>query len=66
MSGLSLKESLEASGLPRHSLKKIWDLSDIDEDGSLDILEFSVAKYLIETVQAYTIYSIRILFQYIF
>lgn len=43
-----------ASGLSRLILKKIWDFSDIDRDGSLDVYEFSVAKHLIGQVQEST------------
>jgi GTPase SAR1 family protein len=49
VSGVAAKPILSGSGLPVASLRKIWDLSDIDKDGQLDKNEFVVAMCLIET-----------------
>ncbi|XP_071516526.1 uncharacterized protein Eps-15 isoform X3 [Panulirus ornatus] len=38
------------SKLPMETLGKIWDLSDMDKDGSLDRVEFSIAMHLIYKV----------------
>lgn len=48
VNGMAAKPILSSSGLPVASLRKIWDLSDIDKDGQLDLNEFVVAMYLIE------------------
>ena len=37
---------LERSGLAVDVLRQIWNLSDIDRDGSLDADEFAVAMHL--------------------
>ena len=39
-----------ATGVPTKSLRAIWDLSDIDKDGSLDAEEFTIAMHLCERV----------------
>lgn len=36
------------SKLPNTVLKKIWNLSDVDADGCLDIEEFALAMHLIK------------------
>jgi len=41
------KLELLKSKLPNSVLSKIWKLSDIDADGSLDIEEFALAMHLI-------------------
>ncbi|KAK6062231.1 EF hand [Cooperia oncophora] len=38
---------LKRSGLDNDSLSRIWSLSDVNEDGYLDINEFSTAMHLI-------------------
>lgn len=48
VSGGAAKPVLTASGLPVASLRKIWELSDLDKDGSLDLNEFVVAMVLID------------------
>jgi EH domain-containing protein 1 len=48
VSGAAAKPLLSASKLPVQSLRKIWELSDLDKDGQLDQNEFVVALYLIE------------------
>lgn len=52
VSGASAKTVLTSSGLAVASLRKIWDLSDIDKDGQLDLHEFVVAMYLSEVVKS--------------
>ncbi|XP_073787874.1 epidermal growth factor receptor substrate 15-like 1 isoform X3 [Danio rerio] len=47
LSGDKVKLVLMNSNLPLDVLGKIWDLSDIDKDGSLDKDEFSVAMHLV-------------------
>lgn len=48
VSGGAAKGVLGGSGLPVSVLRKIWDLSDIDKDGSLDLQEFVIAMFLID------------------
>ncbi len=48
VSGGAAKGVLGASGLPVASLRKIWDLSDVDKDGQLDLQEFVIAMFLID------------------
>lgn len=52
ISGAAAKPILSSSGLQTAILKRIWALSDIDRDGSLDLEEFVVARVLIEQVKA--------------
>lgn len=44
MSGDKAKPIMMASKLPVDALGKIWNLSDIDADGKLDIDEFAVVS----------------------
>jgi EH domain-containing protein 1 len=37
-----------SSGLANAILRKIWELSDVDKDGQLDLNEFVLAMVLIE------------------
>lgn len=48
VSGAGAKPLLAATGLPTNKLRKIWELSDIDKDGHLDLQEFVIAMYLTE------------------
>jgi hypothetical protein len=48
VSGGAAKGVLGASGLPVASLRRIWDLSDINKDGQLDLQEFVIAMFLID------------------
>lgn len=43
LSGAQVKAALMETGLPNQVLRKVWALSDIDEDGKLDLDEFCVA-----------------------
>nr|XP_006823379.1 PREDICTED: epidermal growth factor receptor substrate 15-like 1-like [Saccoglossus kowalevskii] len=47
LSGDKCKPVFMNSNLPVDILSKVWDLSDIDNDGYLDKDEFSVAMYLV-------------------
>lgn len=51
VSGGAAKPTLQASGLPAATLRKIWDLSDIDKDGSLDLEEFVLINMLVDLVR---------------
>jgi EH domain-containing protein 1 len=48
VTGGAAKSIMGGSGLPTASLRKIWELSDIDKDGTLDLQEFVVAMFLID------------------
>lgn len=54
VTGAAAKPVLTASGLPSSTLRKIWDLSDIDRDGALDLEEFVVAMALIDMIKGGT------------
>jgi len=41
------KAEMLQSNLPAKVLNKIWNLSDIDKDGMLDLEEFMLAMYLV-------------------
>uniref|UniRef100_A0AAQ4PI92 Epidermal growth factor receptor pathway substrate 15 like 1 n=2 Tax=Gasterosteus aculeatus aculeatus TaxID=481459 RepID=A0AAQ4PI92_GASAC len=47
LSGDKVKPVLINSKLPLDALGKIWDLSDVDNDGQLDREEFTVAMHLV-------------------
>jgi EH domain-containing protein 1 len=51
VSGIKMKEILTASNMDVKTLRKVWDLSDIDKDGQLDLQEFVIAKFLTARVQ---------------
>ena len=51
VSGGAAKGVMSASGLPTPQLRKIWELSDIDKDGQLDLQEFTIAMYLMDSVK---------------
>ena len=46
--GQVAREEMMRSKLPNSVLRRIWNLSDIDEDGMLDRDEFAVAMFLID------------------
>ena len=46
-----VKALLLPTGLAKESLRAVWELSDIDKDGSLDADEFAVAMYLCRLAQ---------------
>ena len=48
VSGAAAKGVLGNNGLPVASLRKIWDLSDVDKDGYLDLQEFVIAMFLVD------------------
>jgi hypothetical protein len=48
LSGQQISPILLSIDAPKHVLKDIWELSDIDKDGALSWLEFVVAVYLTE------------------
>jgi epidermal growth factor receptor substrate 15 len=50
--GSSVKPIFLKSGLSADQLHKIWDLSDIDEDGALDRNEFAIAMFLIHGLKS--------------
>ncbi|KAI8881947.1 hypothetical protein K501DRAFT_324204 [Backusella circina FSU 941] len=49
--GAVIKPVLVESGLPNDLLAHIWRLSDYDNDGYMDIDEFSIAMHLIKAVK---------------
>lgn len=51
VSGGDCKHVLMASGLDKNTLRHLWNLADVDQDGSLDADEFAVAKFLIDSLQ---------------
>ena len=53
--GSSVKPIFLKSGLSADQLHRIWELSDIDEDGALNRNEFSIAMFLIHGLKASTI-----------
>eukprot|EP01036_Dinobryon_divergens_P022737 gene22737-31024_t len=48
VTGGAAKGIMSGSGLPTATLRKIWELSDCDRDGQLDLNEFVLAMVLIE------------------
>jgi hypothetical protein len=46
------RKALMATGVATNKLRHIWDLSDMDKDGSLDAEEFTVAMHLCELVNS--------------
>lgn len=51
MSAATARTVLTGTGVPKAALKKIWELSDVDKDGSLDLSEFVIAMYLVGLVK---------------
>lgn len=52
INGSQAKTVLGSTGVPTSSLRKVWELSDIDKDGQLDFYEYIVAMYLIDQVKS--------------
>eukprot|EP00116_Pleurobrachia_bachei_P006622 sb/3466884/ len=52
ISGKQARDFLSATGLPLDSLAQIWDLSDMDHDGSLSLAEFSIAMHCVAALEA--------------
>ena len=51
LSPAQVKALLMPTGLPKESLRAVWELSDLDKDGVLDADEFAVAMYLCRQAQ---------------
>ncbi|GBG33429.1 EH-domain containing protein, putative [Hondaea fermentalgiana] len=47
--GNEVRDLLVATGVAKSKLRQIWNLSDLDQDGSLTLEEFAIARHLIET-----------------
>ena len=47
LTGAQVKGNFLKSGLPSGNLYRVWNLSDVDGDGLLDLYEFALAKKLI-------------------
>lgn len=47
LAGCSVKSFFEKSKLSLNDLKQIWNLSDLDADGHLSIIEFCIAMHLV-------------------
>jgi len=47
--GANVRDALLETGVPKAKLRKIWDLSDVDNDGALTKEEFAIAMHLINT-----------------
>jgi hypothetical protein len=48
VTGGAAKPIMSGSGLPVATLRKIWELSDVDKDGALDLQEFVIVMVLID------------------
>jgi EH domain-containing protein 1 len=51
VTGAAAKGVLQQSGLPVAKLRQIWNLADLDKDGSLDLQEFVIAMFLTSAAQ---------------
>jgi len=47
VSGAPARQLLGQSGLPKLSLRSIWDLADMDRDGALDEVECVVSEFFL-------------------
>ena len=52
LSGGQVKDAFIKFGMEMTSLRDIWNLSDIDKDGHLDLDEWFVAMHLVDVVKA--------------
>jgi hypothetical protein len=52
ISGLQAKSILMGTGVPAQMLAQVWNLSDVDTNGNLNVEEFILAMYFIEKVKA--------------
>ena len=50
--GMQARHIMNGTGLPQTTLAKIWQLSDIDNDGKLSQEEFVLAMHLCDTSKA--------------
>jgi len=50
--GEQARQILIQSGIPPEKLAKIWDLSDLNNDGNLDLDEFVIAMHLIDLAKS--------------
>jgi EH domain-containing protein 3/EH domain-containing protein 1 len=50
-SGAQIMNVMMQSGMTKDVLRKIWELSDIDQDGKMDHEEFALCMYLIDMVK---------------
>ena len=48
INGTKAKISMQNSKLPNATLRRIWNLADMDKDGQLDLLEFAICKQLMQ------------------
>merc|ERR1712070_739110 len=52
LKGNDVRVILLETGVSKNDLKKIWNLSDLDKDGCLDLQEFTIAMRLIDDVKS--------------
>ncbi|VDK41697.1 unnamed protein product [Anisakis simplex] len=52
LSGVHARNVLAQSQLPNITLAEIWNLSDVNKDGRLNVEEFCIAMHLIDSVKA--------------
>lgn len=51
ITGKDAKDIMMASGIPATTLRKVWDLADVDKDGKLSLHEFVIAMFLTSKVK---------------
>lgn len=52
MSGAQAKKPLMECGVAVEDLRRIWEMSDFEKDGTLDSDEFALAMYLCQRLKA--------------
>lgn len=52
ITGLQAKNILMGTGVPPQTLAQVWNLSDVDSNGNLNVEEFILAMHFIERVKA--------------